>query len=82
MNTASRKPSHTPTYESVKSSNSGCKSLDTTSYNPSAYKTSDATTYETINEKETSIFSILLSCMLILNLGQHLASPNLHNPLL
>ncbi|KAK6601305.1 pheromone receptor 1 [Botrytis cinerea] len=62
MNTASRKPSHTPTYESVKSSNSGCKSLDTTSYNPSAYKTSDATTYETINEKETSISSTSATC--------------------
>ncbi|KAM0176290.1 hypothetical protein ACHAPF_004940 [Botrytis cinerea] len=62
MNTASRKPSHTPTYESVKSSNSGCKSLDTTSYNPSAYKTSDATTCETINEKETSISSTSATC--------------------
>ncbi|KAF7913072.1 uncharacterized protein EAF01_002093 [Botrytis porri] len=57
-NTTSRKPSHTPAYDSVNSSNLGCNSQNTTGYNPSTHKPSNATTYESINEKETYLSSI------------------------
>ncbi|TGO38867.1 hypothetical protein BHYA_0065g00010 [Botrytis hyacinthi] len=58
MNTTSRKPSHTPTYDTINSSKSACNSHDTTGYNPSTHKPSNATAYESINEKETSLSSI------------------------
>ncbi|KAF5873349.1 putative g protein-coupled receptor : ste3 (pheromone receptor) sequence protein [Botrytis fragariae] len=61
-NTTSRKPSHTPAYDSVNSSNSACNSHNTTGYNPSLHKPSNATTFETIIEKETSISSTSTTC--------------------
>ncbi|KAF7897003.1 hypothetical protein EAF00_005231 [Botryotinia globosa] len=57
MNTTSRKPSHTPTYDSINSSKSSYNSHTTTGYNPSTHKPSNATTYDSINEKDTSISS-------------------------
>ncbi|TGO17406.1 hypothetical protein BTUL_0018g00730 [Botrytis tulipae] len=57
MNTTSRKPSHTPTYDSINSSKSAYNSHNTTGYNTSTHKPSNATTYESINEKETSLSS-------------------------
>ncbi|TGO45321.1 hypothetical protein BCON_0402g00020 [Botryotinia convoluta] len=62
MNITSRKPSHTPAYDSVNSSNSGCNSHNTTGYNPSTHKPSNAITYESINEKETSLSSTSTPC--------------------
>ncbi|TGO28595.1 hypothetical protein BPAE_0025g00040 [Botrytis paeoniae] len=62
MNTTSRKPSHTPGYDSVNSSNSGCNSHNTTGYNPSTHKPSKATTYESVNEKVTSLTSTSPTC--------------------
>ncbi|TGO66390.1 hypothetical protein BOTNAR_0062g00230 [Botryotinia narcissicola] len=57
MNTTSRQPSHTPTFDSINSSKSVYNSHNTTAYNPSTHKPSNATTYESINEKETSLSS-------------------------
>ncbi|KAF7948651.1 uncharacterized protein EAE97_004062 [Botrytis byssoidea] len=57
MNTTSRKPSHTQTYDSINSSKSVYSSHHTTAYNPSTHKPSTATTYESINEKEASLSS-------------------------
>ncbi|TGO68502.1 hypothetical protein BELL_0827g00040 [Botrytis elliptica] len=54
-NTTSRKPSHTPTFNSVNSNKLPRNSNNTTGYNPSTHKPSNATTYESINEKEPSL---------------------------
>ncbi|THV44092.1 hypothetical protein BGAL_0737g00040 [Botrytis galanthina] len=57
MNTTSRKPSHTPTFDSINSRKSAGNSHNTTGYNPSTHKPSNATTFESINEEETSLSS-------------------------
>ncbi|KAF7937097.1 uncharacterized protein EAE98_001411 [Botrytis deweyae] len=61
-NTTSRKPSHTPTFNSVNSNKLPRNFNIMTGYNPSTHKPSNATTYESINEKETSLSSTSTTC--------------------
>ncbi|KAF7949297.1 hypothetical protein EAE96_008461 [Botrytis aclada] len=62
INTKNRKHSHTPAFDFVNSSNSVYNSNNTTNCNPSTHKPSNATTYESINEKETSLASKSTTC--------------------